>query len=370
MPCVTSRLYPVPALNQAPKMTKKKLNPDKTFDGNFWRIFLPFLSLIILVLFLPYLFTTRSWWDIDFSSTGQVGDTIGGILGPFIAIGAAILTFFAFWVQFKANEQQKKDLKIERFENKFYELVRLHKANVDEINIANEILGRKAFVPMFYELRFIYQLAENFKKKASLRDQENYDYGKIRLMPFAFSIFFYGIGPNSEKHFINSLSKGEKHLFDQMKPLMEGLIQKLYLNYFTKNPSAKYYPYDAYSNTGVNLNIEFYYFPFDGHVNRLGHYYRHLYQAVRYVIDQNFIEDKYSYIKMLRAQLSNFEQLLLYYNALAWFDQEWREIFTEYRFIKNLPLPLADFDIIPEVHFKKEIAELEKRNIHMFELHE
>ena len=45
-------------------------------------------------------------------------------MSPFIAIAAAILTFFAFWVQYKANEQQKIDLKVERFENKFYELLR------------------------------------------------------------------------------------------------------------------------------------------------------------------------------------------------------------------------------------------------------
>ena len=99
---------------------------EKTFDKRFRQIFIPFLGFIFLILFFPYLFTSNSFFDINFSETGNIGDTIGGILGPFIAIAAAILTFFAFWVQYKANEQQKLDLKIERFENKFYELLKLH----------------------------------------------------------------------------------------------------------------------------------------------------------------------------------------------------------------------------------------------------
>ena len=85
----------------------------KTFDYNFWKIFIPFLLFIIIILFFPYLFTYFSFFNIDFSKTGNIGDTIGGILSPFIALAAAVLTFFAFWVQFKANEQQKIDLRIE-----------------------------------------------------------------------------------------------------------------------------------------------------------------------------------------------------------------------------------------------------------------
>jgi hypothetical protein len=70
---------------------------------------------------------------------------------------------------------------------------------------------------------------------------------------------------------------------------------------------------------------------------------------------------------MLRAQLSNFEQLMLYYNSLAWFDLEWREVFTKYRLIKNLPLPLADFSTSPEAHFKNEIEDFKAKGMEMFE---
>mgnify|MGYP003578235044 FL=1 len=77
-----------------PSLTK--LHSTKTFDKSFRWIFIPFLFLIIVILLFPYLFTSFSFFGLDFTDTGEIGDTLGGIMGPFIAIGAAIITFFAF----------------------------------------------------------------------------------------------------------------------------------------------------------------------------------------------------------------------------------------------------------------------------------
>ena len=40
--------------------------------------------------------------------TGVIGDTFG-IMNPFIAIAAAVITGLAFWEQYKANQQLKDD---------------------------------------------------------------------------------------------------------------------------------------------------------------------------------------------------------------------------------------------------------------------
>ena len=40
--------------------------------------------------------------------TGTTGDTFGGTLGPIVGWLAALLTFAAFWVQYRANQQQRK----------------------------------------------------------------------------------------------------------------------------------------------------------------------------------------------------------------------------------------------------------------------
>jgi len=52
----------------------------KTFDKTFWFSISIFLFIVLLILFLPYLITSKGWFGLDFSNTSQIGDTIGGII--------------------------------------------------------------------------------------------------------------------------------------------------------------------------------------------------------------------------------------------------------------------------------------------------
>jgi hypothetical protein len=350
-------------------------NQMKTFDSTFAWIFSSFILFILLILFFPYLFTQLSWFSWGFSEKpGEIGDAIGGTLGPFVAISAAILTFFAFWVQFKANEQQKNDLKTERFENKFYEILRLHRANVEEMSIADRVVGRKCFVKLFNEFRYCYIIINDQYEAGKVNKPEVFAGTEIDILELAYTIFFYGIGDDSEKQFHHQLSEVEKKLYESSRDIMSNL-QDRYSDAKGKNPSIKYYSFKLLlTETPDELLVKFYYQPFDGHTDLLGHYYRHLYQTVSYVVGQEgeyfSKEVKYSYVKTLRAQLSNHEQLMLYYNSASWFDDQWKVYFTDYRLIKNLPLGLADFGEKPEEKYKDDIKRLRKEKIEMFELHE
>jgi hypothetical protein len=347
----------------------------KTFDRTFWRIFIPFIVVIFVILFFPYWFTQFQLLDFGFSEKpGEIGDTIGGTMGPFVAIAAAVLTFFAFWVQFKANEQQKSDLKIERFENKFYESLRLHRANVEEMSISQRIYGRKCFFALFNELRICHMIIAEQLKVASKEEKEIIENSNVNTLKLAYTIFFYGIGVNSEKQYFGNLNEGEKLLFQFSKKIMLNLQDK-YQELKEANPKLNYYTFDV-PLTGIpdDRSKRFYYQPFDGHAELLGHYYRNLFQTTKYIVNQEGkefpYEVKYSYVKTLRAQLSNHEQLMLYYNSVSWFEEEWKEFFIDYRLIKNLPLKLADFGVRPEEKFKNEIIRLRSQGIEMFELHE
>ena len=67
--------------------------------------------LLLFSCLAPILFTNYySFWD--FTETGQIGDTIGGIMNPFIAIGGVFMTFLAFYMQIRANKIQR-----EQFQN-------------------------------------------------------------------------------------------------------------------------------------------------------------------------------------------------------------------------------------------------------------
>jgi hypothetical protein len=67
---------------------------------------------IILILFASvYIFTRHSFIkSFDFSKTGQIGDTIGGITAPIINLIGAILVYLSFKAQVRANRIQFKIL--------------------------------------------------------------------------------------------------------------------------------------------------------------------------------------------------------------------------------------------------------------------
>lgn len=61
----------------------------------------------IFVVFAPKWFTgPASTAQFDFTETGNIGATIGGITAPLVGLTTAILMYLAFYAQFKANTKQ------------------------------------------------------------------------------------------------------------------------------------------------------------------------------------------------------------------------------------------------------------------------
>lgn len=59
---------------------------------------------IILCIIAPLVATQIAFWEsFNFSQTGQIGDTIGGITAPIVNIIGAILVFYALKAQIDAN---------------------------------------------------------------------------------------------------------------------------------------------------------------------------------------------------------------------------------------------------------------------------
>lgn len=136
---------------------------NKTFDKGFWKSFRWFLIIVILICCLPWILTNTWFSVLDFKSTGEIGDTIGGIMGPFVAIAAAGLTFIAFWVQFKANIQQRHDIAIERFESSVFELLHMQQDITNNLEIGVETgqvvvtkHGRDVFKSIYQEIKTSY----------------------------------------------------------------------------------------------------------------------------------------------------------------------------------------------------------------------
>ncbi len=79
------------------------------------------ILLVIFGCFAPLLFT-QSNGLVDFSETGQIGDTIGGTMSPIVAIAGVFMTFIAFLMQVNANriqsDQIRKSLSLKLLENR------------------------------------------------------------------------------------------------------------------------------------------------------------------------------------------------------------------------------------------------------------
>jgi len=337
-------------------------------------------GLFLLFSFIaPWLLTKtalfKSW---NFSETGQIGDTFGGIANPFIALVGIILTFLAFYMQIKANKIQRElfykglqenkrqfeqelnsnreqlndqlaiqthQFKKSEFESQFYEMLKLHKENVNEVSISRkvrlrqsfkeiqdqyfEIKGRKAFEEILIELEKCYEAA---KSAFPNKDKEYW-------LNRAYSVFFFGI--NSDENGI------KRNFYDEKNE-----VQKVFIDEtkFINNIKSKFNTINGY---------------LDGYATFLAHFYRHLFQIVKFISvqDENLIsyEEQRKYIRILRAQLSNPEQALLFYNWKSGFGSQWEnktnKFFTDFRMIHNIydSLMLKDFN--PEVEFAELIRE-------------
>ncbi|TCK99593.1 putative phage abortive infection protein [Roseivirga ehrenbergii] len=326
-----------------------------------FKIILGSLYVIAAIFIITYIIALSIKLDPTSASTaGSIGDTIGGLASPFIGTMGVILTFLAFWVQFEANQSQREDIRRERFENKFYELLRLHKENVNEIEITDtDKKGRVCFESFLKEYAGIYTIIDIVnasKNKLDKLDKED-------ISEQAYELFFFGITNKTTSKYSERNHKGPYLIDEFVLELIKSAAIRWGKDYYPPlgTDPLQYY----FANTP---NLRFNYTPFQGQSSNLGHYYRHIYQILKFVHSNHelSVSEKKNYIKVLRAQLSNFEQALLYLNSLwgpgkrMWFDRDEKtgyeaRYLIDYKLIKNLPLHLVDFAIEPQVKYKKEL---------------
>jgi hypothetical protein len=342
-----------------------------------------FIAGIVITHFIAnsYLFeninntSSNSSHNSVLQNPGLLGDSAGVVNALFsaLAFGGVIYTLFLQRGEIDSNQ---KDIAVGKFETKYYEMIHLHKQNVDEIKVG-EIEGRSAIELLFKNLEDFYNLVENtitdvdhqltLEKQAIILNpnssmdeiarieiidkMKQYISNSNSLIKFthevSYGYFFYGI----ENYFI---TKDKRDIRFDLNVEITSLIRKNGIP-----PSL---------NTPRN--------------SLLGHYFRHLYQTVQLVAKDKTINEeeiKYNYIKMLRAQLSDFEQALLYYNALSIMGAKWLEPLGErqienmcyiarFRLIKNMPYYYNYFGIRPGVFFRIEKEVWESKGKYFFEI--
>ncbi|WP_172917208.1 putative phage abortive infection protein [Capnocytophaga canis] len=305
------------------------------------------ISIIIYLVFLvvsPIIFTRSNWFGFDFSKTGQIGDTIGGITSPFIGVIAVFITGLAFYAQYRANqiqinalEQQKKqfeeeqkeyrkETELQKFETQFYEMLRLHKENVNEIEIetidGKTIKGRNAF----------FEMKKDLENLLILSDEDNNSF------KMNYNIFFWGFKEDRKPIRYTNVTDEESEAF--LVEFIKSMEKKEEPTNLAKYMHDGEIELSDGSGKVSKLRIS----KLEGHHSYLGHYYRHLFLIVKFVVNQKedliSEEEKLNYLRILRAQLSNYEQIMLFYNWLSSYGGDWEssenQFFTKYKMIHNL----------------------------------
>lgn len=98
--------------------------------------------------------------------------------------------------------------------------------------------------------------------------------------------------------------------------------------------------FHAGKNVLENINVENIQSSWDefiiDHQHIVGHYFRNIYTIVKF-IDDSEIEEKYTYIKILRAQLSSPELALLFFNCLhSAGSKKFKPLVEQYGLLENM----------------------------------
>ncbi|WP_345948849.1 putative phage abortive infection protein [Mucilaginibacter sp. PAMB04274] len=287
----------------------------------------------------------KDYWTIN----GTRGDFTAGVVGTFFSLGAFIYLYLSFKKQRESNEVQLKAFQHDKIENRFFELIRIHRENVSEMSLkyvdvsliikddlprlkksTRTLTNRQVFhaiylqyVALVGEVGFVFHgLKENDIYDDSyllqLRANTTLNERKIDLVKYAkadlyYLIVFFGVGKigitsienftkgKYKKEIVDKLVKlaamkpkqdskyFEKWLWSNSHKKKEEIFDKILA--IRKDASLpQMTPYQI-KYRGKAFEVQLYY-PgvyekyYGGHQFRLGHYFRHLYQTAQFINNQ------------------------------------------------------------------------------------
>lgn len=330
---------------------KKKLTHNRLINGALGISLLTFIWLAIDI-------TCQTGWSlrIDFKQASNFGTLVGGMFS-FISV---VLIVFTLKHQISSFERQS-------FSSKFFQQLNYHKQNVDEMvmrlpDVKGEtpVKGAKVFMHIHRQIhKSIDEIRDfssdgNYMKKneknaemIALAASRKIDIMKWNLYNIGYLITFFGVDRDGEK---------------VLKSILGLRYKEEFIKQILKKVKAK--------KTKYNSSIKY----FGGHQHRLSHYFRNLFQTVRYANNFKGIDYdlRYEHVKTLRGQFSTYEQAVIFFNSISDIGLVWElkasdlnsELITKYNLIKNIPSEfITDVEVksfYPDVEYEGEPNSLRK----------
>jgi len=275
------------------------------------RLILPALIFIctLCILFGLYLFVINidrqfviGPWQVDEVAAVVFSSIFQGYIGTIFGIAGTLLIVLTFIYQVISNKKNQQ-------EATFFKLIDYHRDNVNSISIKSyrdyrkkeyeAIQGKRAFVTYKLQIYDCLAVVKELDKKQQLTEEQ--------IRDLAYMIIYYGIDKDWKEF-------TEKQ-FDRFP-------EKL-INDFEKKRV------DAFNRYGKNI----------GRTNQtiLSSYYRNMYNAIKYIDESIYLssKEKYQLIKLFRAQLSNSELAVFFFNIESFFGKKWKYIQKDNKWIKH-----------------------------------
>lgn len=253
-------------------------------------------------IIVPYYVTKSSWyWTYD-QNSALIGDTIGGIVGPIIGLFGVILTFLAFYIQYAANNVQRKALFIDQFESKFFELLRMHRENIKDISY-DDSKGLYAVKKLSSELQQCMSKLDNLN---------NNSFSDKTIIIIGFHFFYFGIDNQTKKKITTQISIDGKD--------KESLIKLIFRELDTWKKE----------DTGAKVITD--------HESRIEIYLKHIFHMVSFLENQKakLSNEEYQFFSdTIISQLSTNEVNMLLYYAISNEGNQW---FAPINFVKKYDL--------------------------------
>lgn len=271
-------------------------------------------SVLGIGLFLVYSLSSagRAYVNLeDVLAASHYGQFVGGFFGTILSMVAAFLLFATLINQSMTNARVA-------FESNFYRMMDYHFHHIASLNVRHVravtdasswemVSGNRAFIVFRLHLeRLLNSVLEiNGDLELGLDDDQ--------VIDIACVAFYYGLEEDTSAFLMDRLAEYPCH-----KDVVQRLLDR--------------------KNQRLQHNRE--------HVGRanqtnLGSYFRNMYHMIKYVDTRRFLStrEKQRYVNVLRAQLSNTELWLLYFNVVSRFGRKWldRRYVERYQLIRNLP---------------------------------
>lgn len=250
-------------------------------------------------------------FKIDPDLASNFGSFFGGYVGTIFSIFSILLILYSIVDQ--NIEKAKSGAK-----DRFFKMLDYHNENVRNLRVPHLVVakkstieeGRRAFVVYKIQIKRLLEIVSDLNDRLDLELQQR------EIIDIAYICFYYGLDQKWSPFILEQLEG-----YSQKDEIVNEILNEI-------EKKKEELALGRTNQTGLSC------------------YFRNMYLCIK-SIDQDAnltSKEKDDLVRILRAQLSNPELYVIFFNLASRFGKKWEEngYLTNYRFLNNIPINYCD----------------------------